>query len=299
MALSMSSDIFSGSFFPMKGMTAQPVVPSYACEPVMPWTVKSMRTDSGRALVRVMGTSIGPIFILPVAFTVCTALILSMPPMALMCFSTISSAVCANADTARNSAQTDSDSFFMEFSFSSPMWGCDCAIRAGDRAVSVVIARLQELDPIVRDEINDPMFLGETARPSSSGQVFERLGLADPGERIAHDRFDEIEGTERDFAVGLYPVAEILAELGMEDGLTIPGVRHVISVLIETEIFAQPCHRLRAQLLRSGPCECPEKTLRVFRRAKEMGRLQQTAQFVDRDQSDIFSTTAVNDHRLT
>ena len=97
----------------MKGMTAQPVVPSNARVPVIPCTVKSTRILSGRALVMVNGNSIGPIFILPVILIDCTAFSFSAPPSALMCFSTISSAVWAKAATANSSAQTDTDSFFM------------------------------------------------------------------------------------------------------------------------------------------------------------------------------------------
>src|ERR1043165_3456085 len=66
--------------------------------------VNSTRMLFGRFLVMTSGASIGPIFILPVTFMVCTALILSMPPRALMFFSMSSSAVWAETDTASRAA---------------------------------------------------------------------------------------------------------------------------------------------------------------------------------------------------
>lgn len=66
------------------------------------------------------------------------------------------------------------------------------------------------------DEIDHAVLLGETARPGASQEVLQRFGPPDPGEWIAHDRFNQIEGAYRNLAVCLHPVPEILPEFRME-----------------------------------------------------------------------------------
>ena len=71
----------------------------------------------------------------------------------------------------------------------------------------VVIAGLDELDPVVEDEVDDAVFLGEPARPRSLQLVSQRLGPADSAEGLPHDRFDQIESSERDSSLGRNPIA--------------------------------------------------------------------------------------------
>src|SRR3954462_2410840 len=113
MSFNCSSVIFCGSLLPMNGIRFQPVVPSYADVPVMPWIVKSTRMSEGRALTIVIGASMGPIFIFPVRRIDLMAVSFSLPPIAFMFFSSSSSAVWPNADTVSSAAaQRDSSSFF-------------------------------------------------------------------------------------------------------------------------------------------------------------------------------------------
>ena len=82
-----------------------------------------------------------------------------------------------------------------------------------------MITGLEEIDPVVTDEINKTVFLGETAGPDAGGKEFKRFGLANAGEGVTHDRLDQVEGPERHLPVGFNPVAQIVQELRLEDGL--------------------------------------------------------------------------------
>lgn len=62
------------------------------------------------------------------------------------------------------------------------------------------------------------MLLGDAPRPCPRQHVLERLGFADGSEGIAEDRLDEVEHAECHVAVGVDPVSEVSAELGVEDG---------------------------------------------------------------------------------
>src|SRR5205085_7266697 len=86
--------------------------------------------------------------------------------------------------------------------------------RPGTRRRSVGIAGLQEVDAVAGDAVGDAVLLGQAARPDAGPQVLQRLGLANALEGIANDGLDEVEGPQRDAAVRLHPVAQVLAELG-------------------------------------------------------------------------------------
>ena len=70
------------------------------------------------------------------------------------------------------------------------------------------------------------MLLGDAARPCAGCQIFERLGLADSYERIAHDGLDEIENTKSHLSVRLHPMPKIFAELELKNSQTSLLRRH-------------------------------------------------------------------------
>lgn len=41
--------------------------------------------------------------------------------------------------------------------------------------LSVVVARLKKIYPVITDQVNDTVFLGETAGPDAGGEVLQRL----------------------------------------------------------------------------------------------------------------------------
>src|SRR5436189_1306941 len=85
------------------------------------------------------------------------------------------------------------------------------------RAPLVVIPRLQEVDAIVADEVDDPVLGREPATPHTGPEVLQGFRLADSGERVAHDRLDDREGAAGSARIGLEPPREVIAELRLED----------------------------------------------------------------------------------
>ena len=68
-----------------------------------------------------------------------------------------------------------------------------------------MIPSLEEVNPIVTDEIDDAVFLRQPPRPRAGVEILERLRLADAGERISKNSLDEIEHFESDLAIRLFP----------------------------------------------------------------------------------------------
>jgi hypothetical protein len=82
----------------------------------------------------------------------------------------------------------------------------------------IVIARLEEIDPIFMDDIDDPVLLGQPPRPRTREDVLQRLGFADAGERISQNGLDEVQSPQSDSAINLDPVPEIFPKLRLKDG---------------------------------------------------------------------------------
>ncbi len=59
-----------------------------------------------------------------------------------------------------------------------------------------------------RNEVHDAVLLGQAARPRTCRKIPERLRFSDADEWITHDRFDEVEHTQRDRSIGLEPKTE-------------------------------------------------------------------------------------------
>jgi len=83
-----------------------------------------------------------------------------------------------------------------------------------------MIAGLQEIYPVGAYSIDQPVFLGEAARPASRKHVFQWLGLTNASEQVAQNTLDKVEGPECGFAVGRDPITNVIAELGMEYGVS-------------------------------------------------------------------------------
>ena len=94
-----------------------------------------------------------------------------------------------------------------------------------------MIARLEEVDAVVPNEVDDAVLLGEAARPRSGCYVLQGLRLANPDEGVAENRLYEIQTPEGDPTIGLHPVSKVLSELRLKDRLSGQGL--VFSVLAE------------------------------------------------------------------
>src|SRR5213593_4564683 len=116
----------------------------------------------------------------------------------------------------------------------------ECAARS-----LVMIACLQEVDPVRADEIDDAMFLRQAAGPGSRGEELQRLRPPDPGKGLAHDGLDQIERPERDLAVRIDPVPKILAELWVKDGeSSTSGAVATSSPSFQSRAPAAACRRI-------------------------------------------------------
>ena len=61
------------------------------------------------------------------------------------------------------------------------------------------------------------MFLRDAPRPASGERISERFGFADAFEELAQHRFDEIQNSDRNTAVGLDPIPKIFSEFRLEN----------------------------------------------------------------------------------
>jgi hypothetical protein len=92
-----------------------------------------------------------------------------------------------------------------------------------------MISSLEKINPAFADPINQPMFLGHSARPAACQDVLERFRLPNPCEWISQHRFYEFEDPQCYFTVCARPVSQILAELGVEYRFAFTGPGQVPS----------------------------------------------------------------------
>src|SRR6266508_2248364 len=89
-----------------------------------------------------------------------------------------------------------------------------------------MIPGLEKVNSVIRDEVNDAMFLRQPARPGSGEEVLQRFGLPDSREGFTEDCFDEIEEPQSHLSIISDPELEILPKPRMEDR---KAFRHRIS----------------------------------------------------------------------
>src|SRR4030042_1932516 len=82
----------------------------------------------------------------------------------------------------------------------------------------IVIPRLEKVDAVVADQVNNAVLLRQAAGPHAGGKIFQGFWLADPGKGIAQDRLDDGKRPQRDLSIGFHPVAQVLPELRLEYG---------------------------------------------------------------------------------
>ena len=63
----------------------------------------------------------------------------------------------------------------------------------GSADASVMVARLEEIDLVLSNQVHDAVFLRKSAGPNVWCQILQRLRLTDPSEWISEDRFHQIE----------------------------------------------------------------------------------------------------------
>jgi hypothetical protein len=69
-----------------------------------------------------------------------------------------------------------------------------------------MVTSLYEINPVMPDNVNESMFLGNSSRPDARPDKFERFGFANALKRVSHDGFDQLKNTKSSLPVRLYPV---------------------------------------------------------------------------------------------
>ena len=75
----------------------------------------------------------------------------------------------------------------------------------------------EEVDAVVEHAVDETVLTGQTPRPCVGRHVPEWFGLADARERVAQYRLDELQEPERDLALRVDPVGQILQEVPVEE----------------------------------------------------------------------------------
>lgn len=83
-----------------------------------------------------------------------------------------------------------------------------------------MIPRLKEIDLVLPDQIDHPVFLGQSPGPDIGPEVLEAFRLAEASEGVAYDGLDQIQAPQGHASVGLHPESQVLAKLFMENGPT-------------------------------------------------------------------------------
>jgi hypothetical protein len=86
-----------------------------------------------------------------------------------------------------------------------------------------VISCLQEIDAVLANSVYEAVFLGNSAGPATREHIFKWLRLPDAGERIAQNRFNQVKGAQRDFAIRINPISQVFTKFWMENRISLSG----------------------------------------------------------------------------
>ena len=89
-----------------------------------------------------------------------------------------------------------------------------------------MIASLKKINTLVGDTVHQPVFLRDTARPTTRQDISEGLRFAQALKWIAHHRLDQVQDSETGVPVGLDPKSQILEELRLKDGVPLSFSLH-------------------------------------------------------------------------
>jgi hypothetical protein len=83
-----------------------------------------------------------------------------------------------------------------------------------------MISGLEKINLVVMDEINDPVFLGNSSRPQTRSQIFDGLGFPNSLKRIVHNSFDQFQNSQGNFAIRCNPKLQVFSEFRLKDGVS-------------------------------------------------------------------------------
>ena len=92
-----------------------------------------------------------------------------------------------------------------------------------------MVPRLEAVERLATDEVDDAVFLRQTARPGARRELLQGLWFTDALEGIANDRLDKVKGAERDPSIRFYPVPQVFAELRVKNRFALAPSRWSVS----------------------------------------------------------------------
>ena len=84
-----------------------------------------------------------------------------------------------------------------------------------------MVPTLDEINPVVSDNVHETMLLGDPPRPDAGAKEFQRLRFSYALEGVSDDGFHQGENAKGRTALGLDPMAEILSELRLKHRLSL------------------------------------------------------------------------------
>jgi len=86
---------------------------------------------------------------------------------------------------------------------------------------SVVVTCLKKINSPFADAVDQPVFLGDPARPAACQNELQWLRLADTRERIFHRRLHQLQRPKRCLPIRFHPVQQVLPKLGVKHGIAL------------------------------------------------------------------------------
>jgi len=83
---------------------------------------------------------------------------------------------------------------------------------------SIMVTRLQKINSILADQVNNAMLLREAARPCTGRKMLQWLRLSDAGKRFSQNGFNQIKSPKCRLSVRFDPITKIFPKLGMKYG---------------------------------------------------------------------------------
>src|SRR5690349_18783252 len=130
--------------------------------------------------------------------------------------------------------------------------------------------------------------------------MLERLGLANPGKRIAHHALNQIERPDRNSALFTDPNRRSSINSGWNTAsrATLP-CRSTLLLLFKSDFLAQSCDGLPSRF--PGLCSIHrrQQTFGIFWRPQQMESFEQPRQLIGRDERNVVAAFAADDHDAT
>jgi hypothetical protein len=92
-----------------------------------------------------------------------------------------------------------------------------------------MIACLKEIDPVICDAIDKPVFLRNPPRPAPFKHITKRLWFSHTLKRIPHDCLDQIEDPDSHASFRFHPESKVFAKLFVKYGGTCGVTGHLRS----------------------------------------------------------------------